>query len=188
MTRREQIFQTSIQLMKDKGYVGTSMRDIASSMSIEAASLYNHIKGKEDILKDNCFELADKFIDSLNKLLSSDDEPLEKLHKFIKNHVNILVENLDAAHVFLYEWKPLSEPHYSRFLSMRDEYERGLKKILKDDEPNNNFENRSYRMVVINILSSLNAIEQWYKPDGEIKVDELCDLLSKILVNGIKEL
>ena len=188
MTRREQIFQTSIKLMKNKGYVGTSMRDIASGMSIQAASLYNHIKGKEDILTDNCFELANQFIDSLNSILKSDEKPLDKLHTFISNHVNILVGNMDAAHVFLYEWKHLSEPHYSKFLSMRDEYERGLRKILKDDESHNNFENSSYKMVVISVLSSLNAIEQWYKPDGEIKVEELCNILSQILINGIKEL
>lgn len=71
---------------------------------------------------------------------------------------------------------------------MRDEYERGLKKILKDGESSNNFEDRSYRMVVITILSSLNAIEQWYNVDGEMKVDELCDHLTHILVNGIKEI
>ena len=52
MTRKEEIFLTSIKLMKAKGYVGTSMRDIASSMSIEAASLYNHIRNKEDILRE----------------------------------------------------------------------------------------------------------------------------------------
>ena len=127
--------------MKNKGYVGTSMRDIASGMSIEAASLYNHIKGKEDILTDYCFELANKFIDSLNAILKSDVKPLDKLHTFIGNHVNILVGNMDAAQVFLYEWKHLSEPHYSKFLSMRDEYELGLRKILKDDESNNNFTN-----------------------------------------------
>ena len=79
--------------MKNKGYAGTSMRDIASGMSIEAASLYNHIKGKEDILMDNCFDLANKFIDSLNAILKSDEKPLDKLHTFISNHVNILVGN-----------------------------------------------------------------------------------------------
>jgi AcrR family transcriptional regulator len=187
MTRKEEIFLTSIKLMKAKGYVGTSMRDIASSMSIEAASLYNHIRNKEDILRENCFNLAARFIDSLNEVLSSGEDSETKLKHFIRNHIEILVDDLEASHVFLHEWKHLSEPHYGRFLSMRDEYERGLKKILKDDEQNNSFENRMYRMVVISVLASLNATEQWYNKDGEMDINELCDHLTNILVKGIKE-
>ncbi len=187
MTRKEEIFENAIKLMREKGYVGTSMRDIASSMNLEAASLYNHIREKEEILRKNCFDLATQLIDRLNEVLNSNDEPMEKLRKFIFNHVTLLTENKDAAHVFLHEWKHLSEPFFGRFLAMRDEYERGLKKILKDDDTNNRFENRTYRMVVITILSALNAIESWYDVNGEMKVDELCMHLNDILIKGIKE-
>ncbi|MEY4002761.1 MAG: Bacterial regulatory protein tetR family [Bacteroidota bacterium] len=44
--RKAQIIDTSLEMMCRMGYQGTSMRDIASAVNMEAASLYNHITGK----------------------------------------------------------------------------------------------------------------------------------------------
>ena len=46
MSRKEQIDLAATNLFKTKGYSATSMRDIASTVGIEAASLYSHISYK----------------------------------------------------------------------------------------------------------------------------------------------
>jgi len=47
ITRREQIIQTAARLFRAKGFMASSMRDIAAELGIEAASLYSHIKSKD---------------------------------------------------------------------------------------------------------------------------------------------
>ena len=54
--RRTQLIETAEDLFSKKGYVATSMRDIAEALNIEAASLYSHIGSKDDIL----WEIADR--------------------------------------------------------------------------------------------------------------------------------
>ena len=46
----KKILKTSLHAFAAKGYDGTSMRDIASSVGIQQSSIYNHFKNKEDIL------------------------------------------------------------------------------------------------------------------------------------------
>ena len=50
MTTRERILDETLTLFAENGYDGTSMEQIAEKVGIKAPSLYNHFKGKEDIL------------------------------------------------------------------------------------------------------------------------------------------
>lgn len=50
MTTRERILDETLTLFAENGYDGTSVEQIAERVGIKAPSLYNHFKGKEDIL------------------------------------------------------------------------------------------------------------------------------------------
>ena len=50
MTTRDRILNETLTLFAENGYDGTSVEQIAENVGIKAPSLYNHFKGKEDIL------------------------------------------------------------------------------------------------------------------------------------------
>lgn len=50
MTTRDRILNEALTLFAENGYDGTSVEEIADKVGIKAPSLYNHFKGKEDIL------------------------------------------------------------------------------------------------------------------------------------------
>lgn len=51
MSTKEQILRKSIHLFADDGYESVSMKTIAHASGIQAASIYNHYKSKEEILQ-----------------------------------------------------------------------------------------------------------------------------------------
>ena len=77
-TRKEEIVRVAAQLFKEKGYSAVTMRDLAAEMGIKAASLYNHITSKQDILQTIIISLAEEFTEGMNKVIRSEKSSIEK--------------------------------------------------------------------------------------------------------------
>jgi AcrR family transcriptional regulator len=185
--RKAQIMDVSLEMMRRLGYQGTSMRDIASGMKMEAASLYNHISGKEDILAETCFRMAERLLTGLADVNDIYFNPVEKLSLAVKNHVNILTENTHAGWVFVHEWRHLSDENRSRFVAMRDAYEKGFTTILKQGEDEGVFQDVNNKFAVLTILASLNWVVEWYKPQGGMTPEQIADKLTEFILSGLKK-
>jgi TetR/AcrR family transcriptional regulator, cholesterol catabolism regulator len=186
-TRKAQIIDTSLEMMCRMGYQGTSMRDIASAVNMEAASLYNHISGKEVILSETCFQMAERLLQGLAEVNDIYFNPIEKLSLAVKNHVKILTENTYAGWVFVHEWRHLSEANRNRFVALRDEYEKGFTTILKQGEDEGVFQDVNNKFAVLTILASLNWVVEWYKPKGGMTPEQIAEKLTEFILSGLKK-
>lgn len=165
--------------------MATSMRDIADKMGIEAASLYNHISAKEDILHDICFNLAELFLRAIDEVNDIYFDGEKKLRTAIQNHVEILTANLTRAKVFLHEWRSLSDENRAKFIQMRDDYEKKFMVILQNGEDENLFKEVDKKFAVLNILSSVNWITEWYKPEGRMTPQQIAEKLCDFVLMGL---
>ena len=68
MTTKEKITEEALTLFAEKGYKGTSVKNIADAVGIKDASLYNHFKSKQEIF-DSIVELIMKHISGLSETL-----------------------------------------------------------------------------------------------------------------------
>lgn len=187
ISRKEQITETASKLFSERGYMATSMRDIAEKMGIEAASLYNHISGKEEILHSICFDMAHLFIRAIDEVNDIYFDAEKKLRMAIQNHIEILTANLTRSTVFLHEWKYLTGENRSAFIALRDKYEKEFTVILQNGEDENLFKEVDKKFAVLNILSSLNWITEWYKPTGEMTPEQIATKLSDFVLMGLSK-
>ena len=77
--RKTEIINVAAKLFKEKGYSAVTMRDIAQAMDIKAASLYNHIKSKQEILVLIVIEIAEEFTNVMNQIVNSDISAIKKI-------------------------------------------------------------------------------------------------------------
>ena len=75
----DQILKEAAKLFKNKGFGGTSMRDLAAALGMEAASIYYHIGSKDEILEKICFEVAHNYLSHLDEIENEDQSFLEKI-------------------------------------------------------------------------------------------------------------
>lgn len=185
--RKEQIVETAALLFKQKGYASTTMRDLATELGIEAASIYHHIKSKEELLDSICFHMANKFISNAKEVNDIYFNAEQKLRLVIKLHVETITQNQDQSAVFLSEWRNLSEPRLTLFKQLRQQYENQFTIILMEGENEDIFEQVDKKFAVLSILSTINFINEWYKPDGKMNAAEIAEKLSNFIMGGLRK-
>jgi AcrR family transcriptional regulator len=188
LSRKEQVIRKAAELFKDKGYAAASMRDLAQLLGIEAASLYSHIKSKEEILRSLCFDMATEFRKSLEEVEKQNLPASEKLRKGIVGHIQVMAKDLTASAVFMNEHRHLSQPFLRDFLLLRINYINRFKNIIEQGIASGEFKNTiDKKLAVMTLFSSLNWMPMWYDPAGLIEPTELGAQLSDMLVNGLKQ-
>lgn len=186
-SRRHQIEEKASVLFMERGYAATSMRDLATALNIEAASLYSHIKAKEEILQDICFRLAEEFFISINEVLQQEETPLVKLKMAITGHVKVVLKDISSSAVFINEWKHLSETNLKKFLQLRMEYEKKFILLIKEGVKGGAIKNIDEKFLAQYILSSINGSNSWYNPLGKMTSEEFGNQLADLLIQGIRK-
>ncbi|KAA5542434.1 TetR/AcrR family transcriptional regulator [Adhaeribacter rhizoryzae] len=185
LTRKEQIESIATALFKQRGFAATSMRDLASAVGIEAASIYAHVRSKEEILQSICFKMANEFFAELAEIESQSITYTQKLRQVITAHIKIITHNIAASTVFQQEWRHLSEPFLTDFLSLREKYEHRIRELIQQGIETGEFISSDTRFVTRTLLSSLNGITQWYKLDGELSPEAIAGNLADLFLNGL---
>jgi AcrR family transcriptional regulator len=183
--RKGQINEIAQSLFRTKGYAATSMRDLAKEVGIEPASLYSHVKSKEELLQNICFRIANEFFEALRTVMIENLNAREKLSAAINAHISVILNNLDATTVFFHEWKHLSEPSLSEFKLLRNKYEKQFRSIIESGIESREFDEVDAHISVKLLFAMMNSIHEWYSPKGKLKQKEIVKNIIETFINGI---
>ena len=185
-TRKEQIVNTAAKLFKEKGYSAVTMRDLAAEMGIKAASLYNHISSKQDILKDIIISLAEEFTQGMNIIRTSNSNTIVKLRDIISLHVSITSNNTYGMASLNNDWMHLEE-QLDYYLELRHNYEDNFREILKEGMLSGEIVEMNPETMLFSILSTLRSLYLWIPKKEDLNTSQLSEELSQVLISGINK-
>lgn len=183
--RKGQIIEAAEVLFSERGYHGTTMRDIAAETGILPGSLYAHIESKEDILLEICTAAAAQFMIGLEIVTGGPWPPAEKLRRAMRAHVDVVARAREAARVFLEEWTALSEARREEVRALRDRYEALWDGIIREGIRTGAFRKMDRRFARLLVLSAANWTYTWYDPEGPLSPNEIADRFTDLLLDGL---
>lgn len=183
--RREVIIKAAARLFREKGYEGTSVRDLANAVDLQSGSLFFHFRSKEEILQSLLEAGLVRAVAILDRYLADAKTPREKLAAVLHGHLHaILDEERDAFTVVLRDWRTLSPRSRKKVIALRDDYERHIAAVL-DEVAGQGLVPSDTRLFRLFLLGALNWTVQWYRPNGDLTIDELADgFLDLLLVRA----
>lgn len=185
-TKRQTILNTAAKLFRRKGFVATSMRDLAKEVGMEAASLYNHIKSKQEILGTLLLDAAEQYMNGINEVESSTATPLQKIENLISLHIKIALKNPNEIALMTQEWIHLEGDAYISFSKQRKEYETRFKQIIIQGIEAGEIKNVNPDIALFSILSTMRWFYAWYSKKDGLTVKELEKQFCDILIGGLK--
>lgn len=183
--RKEEIIQTAALLFNTMGYKKVTMRVLAAEIGIKAASLYNHIESKQEILSHIILDLSQQFTSNMEKVTQMDLSPVGKLKKIITSHIDITLNNPNGMASLQNDWMYLEEEHLPYYKKMRREYEENLRQIIKQGIAQGEIKNKNPEIILFSILTSLRSLYIWYSRQKEMKKNDLKADIIDVLLNGI---
>lgn len=185
--KRQLILEEAAKLFKQKGFSGTSMRDLAGEVGIEAASMYNHIKSKDEILELICFRVSNLYISQLAEIEATDATYVEKIKALIRLHIRLMIEDGAAVSVANHDWKYLPEPKLTEFKQSRKQYEKGFATLIEQGIAAGEFQPVNVSVALFTILSAVRWVELWYRPGRELSAEELEANIVTMLLTGLEK-
>jgi TetR/AcrR family transcriptional regulator, cholesterol catabolism regulator len=186
--KKKLIVARSAELFRTGGYSATSMRDIADAVGVEAASLYNHIRAKTDLLREIIFGVADHCNQHLEELQQSQKTPGEKIEELIRFHVRLMINRYDEYSVMTHDWNHLPEQLLHEFAGQRRHYVQQMEQIVAQGIETGEFKNIIPYVAVLNILSAVMGLEFWQRSLKKYSDAEMEENIVQHLTNGLKKI
>jgi AcrR family transcriptional regulator len=184
-TKKETILEEAARLFYEKGFSATSMRDLAEQLGVEAASLYNHIHSKSEILKGICFRVAEAFMTRMEQVEMNNETALKKIEGLIRFHVQQMIHEYEYVHVSDGEWKHLAEPYLTEYQAQRRSYRKRFAALIEEGIRENQVKDIDPPTAVLIMLQAVGGIESWHRRKRKITAEQLEENMVTILVQGL---
>jgi len=185
-TRKDEIIMKAAELFKEKGYSAITMRDLAQSLGIKAASLYNHINSKQEILSHIILSIAEEFTEGMNTIFQSNEKSIAKLQSIIALHVEVTSNNSNGMASLNNDWMHLEEKQ-DYYQKLRHDYEDNFRSIINQGVASKELKSVDSEVILFSILSTLRSLYLWIPKKEDINKDILASNLSEVLLNGINK-
>ena len=187
--RRREIDEVASELFHANGYAATSVRDIARALDIQGASLYAHVASKEDVLWSIVDGAAAVFEAKADEAVvdTAISDPVERLAALVEAHVDVVTADPERASVFVTEWRHLSGDRRSAIAQRRDAYEQRFRAVIEDGRSVGVFRATDAALAATFILTALNGIATWYRPDGRLSADRIADHYVDLALRSLSE-
>jgi TetR/AcrR family transcriptional regulator, cholesterol catabolism regulator len=174
------------ELFRQKGYGLTTTRELASRLGIQKASLYHHMRGKEDLLFAISLESLERITGAVTAARDAAG-PDRRLPAMILAHLETALRDQDMHTTMLIELRALSEQRQKEVRARRDAYQDLLRSVISDDQSAGRLRTDiAAEYLTLSLLNLLNWTIFWFTPGGDRTAEELAEMMSTIFLDGAR--
>lgn len=157
------VLDAAARLFAEKGYVATSMRDIAQACGMLPGSLYYHFAAKEDLLVAVYERGVDELLANVRAALKKESEPWARLQAACTAHLETVLRRSDYAQVLIRVLPEDVPPAASRLGNLRDMYEKEFAALVSALPLASGADRKTLRLMLI---GALNWSRFWFVQTG----------------------
>lgn len=182
--RREPLLRAAARLFRDRGYRGTTIRDIAGAVGMRSGSPHYHFATKHEMLRAVILEGMHAALAELEAIEARGLPAREALGALVRAHLGVIHDKgRDFVPVMLSEFRELEPATRREIIALRDRYERIWQRALERLRAEGQVR-RADRYARLFALGALNWTSRWFRPKGALGLDRLAEEFTDYLCGG----
>jgi AcrR family transcriptional regulator len=179
------IAKVGAQLFATKGYMETSVDDIAAAAKVTKGGIYHYFGSKTDILYYISSTYVDIDLGGLEQSLKEIQEVTEKIQYIVFHHIDHYVHHPAAAKTILHESYNLP-PRLLKEVRARERRYFEIVSATIADFLGDKATKELATTLTFTLFGMMNWIYKWYDPKGAVKPTELSRLIYATFTQGVQ--
>lgn len=185
--QKGRMLRAAAQCFNQKGYSGTSLRDVAAVLGLTDPALYYYVRNKEELVYLCYVRAADLGHEALERAKAEGRSGMDTVLRYLRYHIEMMVGERGPIAI-MSEIPSLKPDHREDVLNLSRRHSLNFEALLEAGISDGSIAPCNVRMTGNAIMGSINWIPKWYHGDpemGQRLVDEFPEILARGLQNTI---
>jgi TetR/AcrR family transcriptional regulator, cholesterol catabolism regulator len=176
---------SAASLFREKGFAGTTTRELSDAIGVQKSSLYYHIDSKEALLFDLCKSTLEDVCETIRLAFEIDASSKAKIEKLLTDYTTLILTDRDRHSTMLVEMRSLSPGHRQEVVLARDENVQLVREVVEAAQREGSLRSDiSPKNLVLAFFNLLNWSIFWYDESGPMSTSEIAEFLRRIFFEG----
>jgi AcrR family transcriptional regulator len=182
---RERILEHAAVLFGTHGFQGVGIAALAEDLGVSKAALFHYFRSKQEIYDEIVLDALQGLTKAVTEALSEEEDPRSQLLAFMRAHAQYFEDNYWKFIVMLVGFGGITPPRADEAVEIRDKYEARLRRIISAGIKDGSFNKVDVATTGRALLSMLNWMARWYKPNGSRSAAQIAGDYGDLLLTGL---
>ncbi|HEY8656830.1 MAG TPA: TetR/AcrR family transcriptional regulator [Candidatus Limnocylindria bacterium] len=184
--RRQEILDAGALLMQQRGFVGTTVEDVAGHLELTKAAFYYYVATKEELLYQIAQQTLQRTDATVSAIGRSAVPPGVKLGRIVDSFVRLVAERPEFFTVYFQEKGHLGVAHQASVTKIERKIVRTVERVYREGIAAGAFRRTDPSVAAFGILGLCFWVYKWYRPGGRRSLDEISAILQALCADGYR--
>ena len=181
--QKDRMLRAAAKCFNEKGYSGSSLKDVATILGLTDAALYYYVKNKEELVYLCYLRAGDVGREALDRAQASGENGLDVVRKYLRYHLEVMTGDRGPIAI-MSEIPSLKPAHREEILEISRRHSARFERIIEQGIEDGSIAPCDVRMTGNAIMGALNWVPKWFHGDAAVAAQVVAEFPS-ILSAGL---
>ena len=181
--QKDRVLRAAARCFNEKGFSGTSLKDVANELGLTDAALYYYVRNKEELVYLCYVRAADLGREAMDHAIADGGGGYDVVFNYLRYHVEMMVGERGPIAI-MSEIPSLKPEHRDEILEVSRLHSARFEELLQAGLDDGSIGPCNVRMTGNAIMGAINWIPKWFRGDAAM-AREIRDQYPNVLARGL---
>jgi AcrR family transcriptional regulator len=182
---KEVLYRSGVRLFAERGYHGTSVREVAADAGIHMSSMYHHFPDKQGLLREIFARTVRDLAEAVHAAMAAATDPGERLAAALRTHIMFHGRRREECFIADSELRALSPDNRAEAERALDDYEQIFIECVEAGVREGIFATDNVKLAVYALASMSTGVSVWYRADGPLSLETIAANYVHLMFRGL---